>query len=289
MNETQILTKKSVSAEVVQANVDFFKGIAHKYDLYESCRFDSFFQQMLIDDLDRITASVEHAVTHPKALDCGGGTGNIALKLLERGWLVTVVDASPDMLAVLSQKCQARGVSCRIVNKSIETYLADTSDSYDLICFGAVLHHLRSYLGVVSMAADRVRPGGFFYSNFDPVIPKRPFLTDAVTSIDTLAAKILHDPADVFPGILRRVRKLVLKPSPLHQRSVASLGDVADYHARTGVDDCQIRDILSQKGFAVLEHTRYGSGRTLPIRYLNDFCRFSESWKIWARRCPSEL
>jgi hypothetical protein len=85
---------------------------------------------------------------------------------------------------------------------------------------------------------------------------------------------------------VRRLKKLVLKPSSLHWRSVASLGDIADYHAGTGVDDCQIRDILSQKGFAILEHLRYGTGRTSPIRALNDFCRFSESWKIQARRCP---
>ena len=283
---TQIPKNRSAAAEVVQANVDFFRGFAHKYDLYESPVFDSFFQQMLIDDLDRITASFEHVVTRPSALDCGGGTGNIALKLLARGWSVSVVDVSPDMLAILSQKCQARQLSPSIVNQAIETYLAETSDSYDLICFGSVLHHLHSYLGVVSMAADRVRPGGFLYSNFDPVIPKRPFLADAVTSIDTFAAKLLYDPADVFPGILRRLKKLVLKPSPLHRRSVASLGDIADYHSGTGVDDRQIRDILSQKGFAILEHLRYGTGRTSPIRILNDFCRFSEFWKIQARRCP---
>jgi SAM-dependent methyltransferase len=199
---------------------------------------------------------------------------------------VTVVDVSAEMLVVLREKCQARGLSPFIVNQDIETYLAETSDSYDLICFGSVLHHLYSYLGVVSMAADRVGPGGFFYSNFDPVIPKRPLLADAVTSIDTFAAKILYDPADVFPGILRRLKKLVLKPSPLHGRPVASAGDIAEYHARTGIDDCRVRDILSQKGFAILEHLRYGTGRTYPIRILNRFCRLSECCKIRARRCP---
>jgi len=282
----QIPKNKSAVAEVVQANVDFFRGFAHKYDRYESPVFDAFFQQMLVDDLDRITASFEHAVTRPSALDCGGGTGNFALKLLARGWSVSVLDVSPDMLAILSQKCQARQWSPSIINKTIETYLAETSDSYDLICFGSVLHHLYSYLAVVNSAADRIRPGGFFYANFDPAIPKRPFLANAVTSVDTFAAKILHDPADVFPGILRRLKKLALKPSPGHGRRVASLGDIADYHSRTGVDDRQIRDILSQKGFAILEHLRYGAGRTSPIRALNNFWHFSEFWKIQARRGP---
>lgn len=283
---SQILKSRSLPGEVAEANVDFYRGTAYRYDLYESCVFDSFFQQMLIDDLNRITASFEHVVTQPKALDCGGGTGNIAVKLLERGWSVTVVDVSPEMLGILSQKCEARRLSPWIVNGAIETYLAERSESYDLICFGSVLHHLYSYLSVVSMAADRVRPGGFFYSNFDPVITRRPFLAHVVTSIDTLAAKVLYDRADVFPGILRRMKKVVSKPSPLHRRRVASAGDIAEYHARTGIDDCQIGHALVEKGFAILEHSRYGAGRTLPIRRLNSFWRISECCKIWARRDP---
>jgi SAM-dependent methyltransferase len=278
------MNNRPAAAEVVQANVDFFRAFAHKYDQYESPVFDPFFQQMLIDDLDRITASFENIDAKPNALDCGGGTGNIALKLLERGWSVSVVDVSPHMLAILGQKCQERQFSPLITNQALETYLAETSDSYDLVCFGSVLHHLHSYLEVVGLAADRVRLGGFFYSNFDRVIPKRPFLADVVTSIDTFAAKVRYDPVDVFPGILRRLKKMTMKPSPLHQRSVASLGDIADYHSEAGVDDSQILDILSQRGFAILEHLRYGIGRTTPIRILNNFCHLTESWKILARR-----
>jgi 2-polyprenyl-3-methyl-5-hydroxy-6-metoxy-1,4-benzoquinol methylase len=281
---TQILKGTSAATEVVQANVDFFREFAHKYDQYESPVFDPFFQQMLMDDLDRITANFHYALTRPTALDCGGGTGNISLKLLERGWSVAVVDVSPDMLNILSRKCQAWHSRPSIVNQTLETYFSETSGSYDLVCFGSVLHHLHSYLKVVNLAADRVRPGGFFYSNFDPVIPKRRFLADAVTSMDTLAAKIQYDPADVFPGILRRLKKLAMKPSPLHRRSVASLGDIADYHSESGVDDCQILDILSQERFTILEHLRYGTGRTSPIRIINHFCHFSESWKILAQR-----
>jgi 2-polyprenyl-3-methyl-5-hydroxy-6-metoxy-1,4-benzoquinol methylase len=282
----QIVKSTSAATEVVQANVDFFRSFAHKYDQYESPVFDPFFQQMLMDDLDRITANFNHPLTRPTALDCGGGTGNISLKLLARGWSVSVVDVSPDMLAILGRKCQARDLNPAIVNQPLETHLAETSDLYDLVCFGSVLHHLHSYLEVVSLAAERVRPGGFFYSNFDPVIPKRPFLADAVTSIDTLAAKIQYDPADVLPGILRRLKKLAMKPSPLHRRSVASLGDIADYHSESGVDDREILNILSQDRFTILEYFRYGRGRTSPIRTLNDFFHFSESWKILAQRRP---
>jgi SAM-dependent methyltransferase len=281
-----MMKARAAAVEVVQANVDFFKGFAYKYDRYESPVFDPFFQKMLIGDLDRITATFEHATAQPNALDCGGGTGNITLKLLERGWSVSVVDVSPEMLAILRQKCQARKLSPSIVNRTLENFFAETSDSYDLVCFGSVLHHLHSYLEVVSVAAGRIRPGGFFYSNFDRAIPQRPLLAGAVTSVDTLAAKFQYDLGDILPGILRRLKKLAMKPSPLHRRSTASLGDIADYHSETGVDDCQILNILNEEGFAILEHMRYGTGRTTPIRALNDLYRFSQSWKILAQRHP---
>jgi len=66
----------------------------------------------------------------------------------------------------------------------------------------------------------------------------------------------------------------------------ASLGDIADYHSETGVDDRQILNLLKQEGFLVIEHLRYGTGRISPIRRLNDLCRFSQSWKIVAQRRP---
>lgn len=276
----------SAATEVIQANVDFFRAFAHKYDRYESPVFDPFFQEMLNADLDRITENFGHTATQPMALDCGGGTGNISLKLIERGWSVSVVDVSPEMLAILRQKCKVRKLSPSIIHRTLETYLAETSDSYDLVCFGSVLHHLHSYLEVVSAAAERIRPGGFFYSNFDRTIPKWPLLAGAVISIDTLAAKIQYDPGDILPGILRRLKKVATKSSPLHERSVASLGDIADYYSETGVDDRRILNILNEEGFAILEHLRYGTGRTSAIRALNALCRFSESWKILAQRHP---
>ena len=276
----------AAAQEVLQANVEFFRGFAHKYDRYESPVFDPFFQRMLIGDLDRLTASFHRTETRPSALDCGGGTGNISLKLLERGWSVSIVDVSPDMLAILKRKCRARQFNPAIANKQLETFLAETSQTYDLISFASVLHHLHSYLEVVRLAANRVRPGGFFYSNFDRVIPKVPLLASAVTSMDTLAAKIRYDRDDILPGILRRVKKLARKPSGTHQRSVASLGDIADYHSETGVDDRKILQLLTQEGFLIIEHLRYGTGRTSPIRRFNDLCRFSQSWKIVARRRP---
>jgi SAM-dependent methyltransferase len=171
--------------------------------------------------------------------DCGGGSGNISLKMLELGWDVTVVDVSSDMLNLLDERARARGFSPALVNSSIEAFLTSATDQYHVITFNSVRHHLFSYLEVVDHVADRIGPGGLFYSNFDPVIPNGLLLPKLLESVDTILAKAFHDKSDFLPGIVRRVGKVFSESDQVHQRAIASSGDLAEYHAKSGVDDQQ--------------------------------------------------
>ena len=139
------------------------------------------------------------------------------------------------------------------------------------------------------LAARRVRPGGFFYSNFDPVVPKRPFWARAFHSLDTAVAKLTLDPADFLPGVKRRLRKLFLPRDPMLGRTLASPGDLAEYHALSGLDDTRILHLLRMTGFAIVEHQRYATGRTSAVRLLNERLRLLESFKIIARRSSEEV
>ena len=80
------------------------------------------------------------------------------------------------------------------------------------------------------------------------------------------------------------MKKVVSKPSPLHARRVASAGDIAEYHAQTGVDDLQIRNLLEKKGLVVLEQSRYALGRTSTARSINRIFSLAEGFKICAQR-----
>ncbi len=283
--QDQDVTEASTAeSRVIASNVEFYRQTAEKYDRYETGTFDSNVQQSIEDDLNRIQAGLVTPGRMPNCLDCGGGTGNVALKLLERGWRVTVVDVSDEMLRMLKKKARAKGYSPRLISSSIERFLAVTTSTHDVVTFSAVLHHLHSYERVVRLAAHRVRPGGFFYSNFDPVVPKRPFLARSLHSLDTAVAKLAFDPSDFLPGIGRRLRKLFLPRDPLLGRAVASPGDVAEYHALSGVDDLLIVQLLRMAGLSVLEHRRYATGRTNALLFLNERLRLLESFKIIARR-----
>jgi 2-polyprenyl-3-methyl-5-hydroxy-6-metoxy-1,4-benzoquinol methylase len=284
VSDRQTGHSRTAEDRVIAANVDFYRQIADKYESYEPYLFDKVLQQSLEDDLDKIGSDFISLGRAPSCLECGGGTGNLTLKMCARGWGVTVVDISEHMLALLKEKALTKGYSPALVRSPIEQYLEATHESFDLVAFSSVLHHLYSYTSVVERAASHVRFGGFFYSNWDPTIPRNPFWTRAFDSIDIAAAKFVFDPRDVLPGIWRRTRKLFRRQDSQFARPVVSAGDLAEYHAKTGVDDAQIVRLLEKSGFKIVEHQRYPAARTRPAQFLNEGLRLLENFKIIARR-----
>src|SRR6266513_1120934 len=124
---------------VIAANVDYYRQIADKYDSYEPYLFDKALQQSLEADVDKIGSYFASLGRAPSCLECGGGTGNLTLKMCERGWGVTVVDISEHMFALLKEKALTKGYSPALVRSPIERYLAATHESFDLVAFSSVL------------------------------------------------------------------------------------------------------------------------------------------------------
>lgn len=274
----------TAETRVIDANVAFYRQVADKYDRYETYLFDVNLQRNLEDDLDTISSYLAQWGRTPSCLECGGGTGNLTLKMCARGWQVTVVDVSQKMLGLLQEKARSQGHFPAIIQDSIEQFLESTRQSYDLVAFSSVLHHLYSYSAVVERAIKHLRPGGIFYSNYDPVPPRIPLCSRAFNSFDIAVAKMLFDPGDVLPGIGRRLRKLFSRNDSMFRRAVASAGDLAEFHVRAGVDDKQILKLLQMGGFSIVKHQRFATGRTSAVRSLNKRLRFLESFKIIARR-----
>ncbi len=286
--EERIMPMSASSAETLQdqvivANKEFYKQIARKYDDYEACASDAFFQRWIEDDLKIVEHKLPKRGDAVRCLDCGGGTGNVTLKMLRRGWRVTVVDVSADMLAILERKVRFAGSSATFLNQSVESFFSRSEETFDLISFSSVLHHLYSPLNTIKAAAERIAPQGFFYSSFDPVPPSSQFVAGCFTALDTFIAKLLHDRADFLPGLARRVRKLGAPRDATHGRAVVSAGDLAEYHARQGIDDQAIESALVQADFTV-NRRRYPVGRTAPMRRANRYLRLLLNFKILAQR-----
>jgi 2-polyprenyl-3-methyl-5-hydroxy-6-metoxy-1,4-benzoquinol methylase len=269
--------------EVILANQEFYKQIAQKYDNYEACASDAFFQRWIEDDLQIVECKLTKRGDAVHCLDCGGGTGNVTLKMLRRGWRVTVVDVSTNMLEILERKVRSADFSATFFNESVESFFSQSAESFDVISFSSVLHHLYAPLNTVKIAAERISPQGFFYSVFDPAPATSRFAADCFISLDTLIAKLLRDRADVLPGLARRFRKLGTPRDTAHNRAVISAGDLAEYHAREGIDDTAIEDALVHAGFDV-DRKRYPVGRTALMRFANRRLRLVLNFKILAQR-----
>ena len=276
-------TADSIREQVILANKEFYREIAPKYDHYEYCASDEFFQQGIEADLAKVEEALGSSRRPLQCLDCGAGTGNITLKMLNRGWDVTVVDVSPDMLSILKAKLEAAHKSATFINDSVENFLRQSRQNFDVISFSSVLHHLYSPLAVVKSAALRISRDGFFYSIFDPVAPSSKFLAACFSGVDTLFAKLLYDRNDFLPGLKRRLQKLCATDKGTNGRAFVSAGDLAEYHAYSGVNDRLIAHTLEREGF-VVDLKRYPVGRTKIMRWVDSHLQAVLNFRILAQR-----
>jgi S-adenosylmethionine-dependent methyltransferase len=99
----------------------------------------------------------------PRVLDCGGGSGSLAVPLASQGAEVTVVDVSIDALSTLMRRAAEAGASARVtaVQGEAET-LSElvASDHFDLVLAHEVLENVTSLPAGLQQIAMVLRPGG---------------------------------------------------------------------------------------------------------------------------------
>jgi hypothetical protein len=65
---------------------------------------------------------------------------------------------------------------------------------------------------------------------------------------------------------------------------VATAGDLAEFHARSGVDDLELLRLLKARGLTIVEHSRYPMARTPATRSMNKLFKFRQEFRIIALR-----
>ena len=96
-----------------------------------------------------------------EVLDIGGGTGGFAVRVAELGHRVTVVDPSPDALAILDRRSHESGVADRITG--LQGDLATVSEQVDGASADVVLCH-----GVLELVDDPASAMGAITSVLRP-------------------------------------------------------------------------------------------------------------------------
>jgi ubiquinone/menaquinone biosynthesis C-methylase UbiE len=141
----------------VNSPLKSFDRVAHCYDDTRGIPADA--ARAIGDAIAVISREVSPS---PRLLEVGIGTGRIAVPLAEAGVLVTGIDISPKMLAVLREKC-----------RDVDVLLAEASRpplrdaSFDAALFVHILHLVPDAEATLRATARLVHPGGVILFGFD--------------------------------------------------------------------------------------------------------------------------
>ena len=217
-----------------------------------------------------------------------------ALKLLDRRVDVTLVDISAELLEIFRSKCAISGFVSRVVCAEIGSFLAETSDMFDLVVFSSALHHIENVEQILTLTFHRLEPRGLLYTIFDPTSRRQLHSTTrALQRLEYFTFKLFCQTQDLPAAVFRRLRRL-FSGVRARQKSDAALsqataGMLAEYHVEEGIDDLALVAKLRAVGFEVVWYERYADSRFDLTRRLIERTGDSTSFKLLLRKPASAL
>ena len=117
-------------------------------------------QTILWQDLDKLLA--EYAGQTLRVLDAGGGEGQTAILMAQRGHHVTLCDLSAEMVARAQRAAEEQGVSdnMHFIHCAAQDIPQHLDSQVDLILFHAVLEWVADPQAVLKTLWSMLRPGG---------------------------------------------------------------------------------------------------------------------------------
>lgn len=230
------------------------------------------------DVLAAVAEAIEPAPGR-QLVDIGGGTGNYATALRERGWGPVVVDASAAMRA----RSESKGLPV-VIGEATRLPFAD--GSFDAATMISMLHQVSDWkkalaearrvlrpggrLAVMGLTADHLREVAWAYDLFpamrDFALPHRPDLAEILAELPgaTVGPIWFSDLADASIGALCAHPEAMLEPSRRRQTSFFERLE-RDHPEQLEPGLAILRSWLEEGHRPEREHRRHGGGSaTLP-------------------------
>ena len=151
-----------VPSQTLQDMIAYYKARADEYDewFYRRGRYDRGpeLNARWFAEIDEVFAAFDALAMSGDVLELAAGTGIWTERLLHTASTITIVDASPEMIAIN----QARMASERVSYAQADLFTWHPTRLYDTVCFGFWISHvpLERLDAFLAMVASALRPGG---------------------------------------------------------------------------------------------------------------------------------
>lgn len=246
----------ATAEKIIASNREVHRKEADIYDSMHSEIFGSHEQRRFNSDLESICRHFA-AGAAIRVLDLGCGTGNLTLKYLRRGFSVQAVDLSPEMIGRLRAKippAQETKVEIVVADAMVAVSDPESLDTYDLISFSSVLHHLPDYQLVLQRAMRRLKPGGFIWVCHEP-LQSPPFVGGFLKKARCKARDLLD------AGYVYARKSVIYAIKTIRTRHWMGHIDYSfsDYHAIHGIDTKALLEYIKLHNGEVLSYTEHRS------------------------------
>lgn len=184
-----------------------------------------------------------------KALDLGCGTGTLTVPLAQKGWQVTAVDLSADMLAVAESKAREEGVQVHWVQQDMRQLQVGTD--FDLVIsmcdslnYITEVHELEL---VFKQTHQALRDGGIFFFDLNSHYKlSRVFGDNVFTINEEEIAYIWENEFDAQEQVcLMDITFFVQEPSGYFRR-------FSEFHRERAYQVSEVQTALTKAGFTLI-------------------------------------
>lgn len=238
--------EKNLAEEVLHENIKVH-ALENRNYLRRHPEQTNFFQNTHLTEIINKTVNMLPDKSG-KVLDLGCGTGYLLMEFLERGFEVTGVDLSPELLAALEEKIPSHlKAKTNLINSDAIDYLQHNKETFSLVSMSAFLHHLFDYEPLLKSACSALQPGGTLLIFFEPLKQQ---INDPFSFFLHKLLKVVDE--NIYRG------SMFLQGISIPEKKYA----VSDYQRRFGgIDMDDVRRVLNSESLKVSNEYKYCARR----------------------------